>query len=191
MLMSKLETGVALVLMVSVIGTGAALINYRAWADEKSAKNAPPKPAEAQDGEKLKALLKERRAFAKGEFDSWKRDAVSYVNYLTDLDQEAALRRGPQPRGDSAALEHLRVFNAQLHLYQWSQRLLTAELELSDKKADRVAAYEVHLLRMKELEDVFKKAAERAKAGAYAAAYAEAKFHRLEAEIMLERAKGK
>src|SRR4051812_12081531 len=35
--------------------------------------------------------------------------------------------------------------------YRWSKRWLKAELELSDKKADRAAAYQAHLERMREL----------------------------------------
>jgi hypothetical protein len=62
-------------------------------------------------------------------------------------------------------------------------------LELSDKKADRVAAYKAHLQRMKELEDEVKKEVEGFKGSEGVTDVAESKFHRLEAEIMLERAK--
>ena len=35
--------------------------------------------------------------------------------------------------------------------YRWSRRWLEAELELSDQKADRVAAYQAHWTRMRQL----------------------------------------
>jgi hypothetical protein len=36
-------------------------------------------------------------------------------------------------------------------VYRWSRRLLEAELELSDKKADQVAAHQAHTRRIREL----------------------------------------
>ena len=62
----------------------------------------------------------------------------------------------------------------------WAQRLLAAELDLSENRAGRVAAYERHLARMKKLEASDKRPVEVA---------ATSKFHRLSAEVLLERAK--
>jgi hypothetical protein len=62
---------------------------------------------------------------------------------------------------------------------------LKAELEMSEKLADRVKAYESHLLRMKELEGLYKDKIK----GGLAADVATAEFYRLDAEVMLERAK--
>jgi hypothetical protein len=189
MLMLRSNIVVGLVLVVSVIGASAALVNYRAWADEKPGKDAPPRPAEAQNGEKLKALLLERRAFAKQQFDSSRQHAIE------SLKEIAALSKGVSRSGHVSPeiisqfhRARVRVLDAQ-KLYRWSQRLLTAELELSDKKADRVAAYEAHLKRMKEVEDVIKMEVEGVKGSEGVADEVEGKFHRLEAEIMLERAK--
>ena len=188
MLMARLKPVVVLVLVASVFGTGVALFKDRAWADEKPAKKASPVQPQAQNRKKLNVLLKERRAFAKEQCEVWTRKAIGYL-------EDAASRRRPRgraanvldPDGEKAnnlqlELNPLRVSDAQVHLYQWAQRLLTAELDLSDKQADRVAAYEAHVLRMKEVEDDFNKRVE--KGNVYAA---EATFHRLEAEIMLER----
>jgi len=180
---SRFEIVVTVVLAGSIIGAGALLVNDRAWAQERSAKNAAPKPARAQNGEKLTALLEERRTFTKGQFESWKAEAIR----LNDEAEEEQSKPGSSTAraGREEPGLPLYVF-ARNQLYLWARRLLTAELELRDKKADQVAAYEAHLLRMKELEGAFKKGANADKD-----ALAEAKFHRLEAEIMLERAKAK
>jgi hypothetical protein len=194
MLMSKLKTAAALALVVSLLGGGAALVSYRAWADEKPAKKAAPVPAEAQNGEKLKALLRERRAFAKQQFDSSRRYATESLKEFVSLSKSAERlgrlpAQGAQDIITQSQRARIRLLDAQ-KLSRWAQRLLTAELELSDKKADRVAVYEAHLKRMKEVEDEFKKEVEGVKGGeGVADLAAEVKFHRLEAEILLEREK--
>jgi hypothetical protein len=179
MWMSGLKA-VLMFLVVSLIGIGAAVGICSAWAGEEPAKKTPPVPPEAQNGEKLEALLKERRAFAKRKFDDWKKAAFSE---RANADMGGFERKGGRKIGPDIDIR-LYALRAEDQLYQWAQRLLTAELELSDKKADRVAACEAHLLRMKEVEDFFKKCAK--KDEAYAG---EAVFHRLDAEIMLERTK--
>jgi hypothetical protein len=189
MLMLRWKMILGLVLVVSVIAVAAALGNFRARADEKSAKEAPPKGAEAQNGEKLKALLLERRAFAKQQFDSSRRHAIERLKEYVSLSK--AVGRSIHMSQEITSHFHrarIRVVDAQ-KLFGWAERLLTAELELSDKKADRVAAYEAHLQRIKELEEEFHKEAEGVEGGEGIADVAEGKFHRLEAEIMLERAK--
>jgi hypothetical protein len=194
MLMLRSKMVVGLVLVASVIGATTALINYRAWAEEKPGKNAPPRPAEAQNGGKLKALLQERRAFAKQQFDSSRRYATESLKEFISLSKTAERlgrlpAQGAQDIITQSQRARIRLLDAQ-KLSRWAQRLLTAELELSDKKADRLAAYEAHLKRMKEVEDEFKKEVEGVKGGEGVADLdAEVKFHRLEAEIMLERAK--
>jgi hypothetical protein len=151
-------------------------------------------PAEAQNGEKLKALLRERQAFAKQQFDASRRYATESLKEFVSL-SKAAERLGRLPAQGAQDIitqsqrARIRLLDAQ-KLSRWAQRLLTAELELSDKKADRVAAYEAHLKRMKEVEDEFKKEVEGVKGGeGVADLAAEVKFHRLEAEIILEREK--
>jgi hypothetical protein len=194
MLMLRSKLVVALVLMVSVIGATAALVNSRAWADEKPGKDAPPGPAEAQKGEKLTALLQERRAFAKQQFDSSRRYVTESLKEFVSL-SKAAERLGQAPPQRAQDLitrfqsARIRLLDTQ-KLYRWAQRLLTAELELSDKKGDRVTAYEAHLQRMKEVEDEIKKEVEGVKGSEGVGDVAdEGKFHRLEAEILVERAK--
>jgi RNA polymerase sigma factor (sigma-70 family) len=72
-------------------------------------------------------------------------------------------------------------------LYDAGRRWLDSQLDMTDKQSDRVAALEAHLQRMKELEKVQQA---RFDAGRIATPdLAQAKYYRLEAEIMLERAK--
>ncbi len=70
-----------------------------------------------------------------------------------------------------------------------SLRLLDSEQELSDKKADQIAALERHLRRMKELETILQ--AQHKAGRASLADYDQAKYFRLQAEIWLEKAKEK
>jgi outer membrane protein TolC len=70
-----------------------------------------------------------------------------------------------------------------------ARRLLAAELELSDKKEERLKAYEDYLERMREFENVNQG---RFQAGKISIAdLKRAEYERLEAEIWLERAKAK
>jgi hypothetical protein len=186
----------ALVLMASVLGTGSTLVGFAAWAAEQAAKTAPG-PAETGNGKKLKALLMERRASAKERFD-WSKghafDARAAEGKGRERERQARGRRLPPELRDPGTPDFgallqvlvLDTADSQAQLYQWARRLLIAEEELSDNKAERVAAYEAHLQRMKEVEDFFKKQAGDDETDRFAA---EAKFHRLEAEIMLERAR--
>jgi hypothetical protein len=189
MLMLTSKKVVGLVLVVSVIGAAAALVNYRARADEKPGKDAPPRPPEAQNGEKLKALLRERRAFTKQQFDSSRRHAIERLKEYVSL--RKAVGRSIYASSEITSQFHrsrIRVLDAE-RLFRWAQRLLTAELELSDKKADRVAAYEAHLQRFKEMEVEFKREVGEVEGSEGIANLAEGRFYLLEAEIMLERAK--
>lgn len=71
-------------------------------------------------------------------------------------------------------------------VYRWSCRWLDAERELSDRPADRVAAYEAHLARMRELESVVRDRWKNRYVSADEATAAQ--FYRIEAEIWLARA---
>ncbi len=73
-------------------------------------------------------------------------------------------------------------------LYQWSRRWLEAQQDLALKKADRVAAAEAHLARMRRLEQTMRDLA-RKEVAPYEVAGAE--FYRLEAERWVAQAKGK
>jgi outer membrane protein TolC len=74
-------------------------------------------------------------------------------------------------------------------LFEASTRLLHAQMELSDKKADQLAALEAHFELTKVIED---RNQARFNAGLISMAdVSQAKYFRLEAEILLERAKAK
>jgi RNA polymerase sigma factor (sigma-70 family) len=68
-------------------------------------------------------------------------------------------------------------------------RLLEAEKELSDKKPDRIAAREHHLQRVKQIEEIVQAQYQAGRASL--ADHAQARFWRLQAEIWVEREKGK
>lgn len=73
--------------------------------------------------------------------------------------------------------------------YHWSRRWMEAEQELSGKKADRIAAFQRHLERMKKVESLVK---ELRKAGLVdEATVAAAEFFRLETEKLLAQTKAK
>ncbi len=73
-------------------------------------------------------------------------------------------------------------------LFGASRRLLSAKLDLSDKREDRMAALEAHLQRMKKLEAVNQQRFDDYKVQENPSLV---KFYRLDAEIELERAKAK
>jgi hypothetical protein len=196
MLMRGLKMVLGLALVAGVIAVAMALENYRARAEEKPAKEAPPRGTEEQKGEKLKALLQERQVFAKQQFNFWRENASTSLKDLKDLESiEKSEKEGPRRLFPSPAerdritklhASRSRVPDEQSHLYQWAYRLLQADLDLCNNKAKRVSAYEAHLQRMKEMEDEFKKGVVENKG---VPDLTESKFHRLEAEILLERAK--
>jgi hypothetical protein len=74
-------------------------------------------------------------------------------------------------------------------LYTWSRRWMNAQLEVSEKKENRIGAVEAHLARMKELEKILKKLYD---AGVQPfSSVAAAEFYRLEAEKHLSEIKTK
>ena len=72
-------------------------------------------------------------------------------------------------------------------LYLSSKRLADAELELQEKKADRIAALEAHFKRMKDNEEMMKLRFEAGQATGQD--FAMARYYRYEAELALEREK--
>jgi outer membrane protein TolC len=72
-------------------------------------------------------------------------------------------------------------------IFDASKRLLQAELEVSDKKSDRLAAYEAFLKLAKEIEETNKQRFDDGKIPVQD--LAQATYYRLEAEIWLEREK--
>jgi len=207
-MMPKLKKVMTFALLVGMVGAAAALIYSGAWADEKLEKKASPAPAEARNGDKLITLHKQQQALAKGQFESWKGQALQALKDFAPLSDASPspFSSGstpgitPQQAQESQRLkkriDQVRVADAQAHLYQWAHRLLAVEMELN--KADRAAVYSAHLLRMKNLEDEFKKAVEppskefvQKHTEEIKVFAAEAEFHRLEAEILLEREREK
>jgi len=73
--------------------------------------------------------------------------------------------------------------------FVWSRRLLEAQLAVSEKKTERVAAHEAYLKRAKAVEQMAKAQFDAGRVTVKD--YLEAKFDRLEAEIGLKRAAGK
>jgi hypothetical protein len=127
-------------------------------------------PAEAQD--------KAARANAKA------RLAAARKAYEGLLDRYKA---GPPP-ADGREVEPRPPFPELCEqLYRWSGRWAEAQQELSDRKADRVAAAQAHLDRMSGLEKTARKL--KSKGFLSAAALAGIEFYRLDAERHLLRAK--
>jgi hypothetical protein len=157
-------------------------------AQEEGAKRKGDKAAQAQaerqaqNREKLKGLLAEQRAFVKKQFDAWKNTVLTQRKAVRELATSPfADLRGKEAARQKLARSDFGDSNGQLQQYKWAHRLLTAELELAQTKADRVAVHEAHLLRMKQMEEECKK-------GPNAV---EAAFQRLQAQIMLEREKAR
>jgi hypothetical protein len=72
MRMSKQQSLVALAIVVLLIGAATWVTNYRtSAADDPDTKKLPAIPAKAPAGEKLKALLQERRDLAEAQFALW------------------------------------------------------------------------------------------------------------------------
>lgn len=72
-------------------------------------------------------------------------------------------------------------------VYRWSRRLMEAEMEMSEKKADQIAAVNAYLLRMKEIEKLAKEGYQQGEVGYLE--LVDAKWYVLEAESLLSRAK--
>jgi len=72
-------------------------------------------------------------------------------------------------------------------VYFTSSRLLRAELDLSDKRDDRIAAYEHHLCRVKKLQALLTKVQALGRANTLEAA--EVSYYRAEAEYWLAKAR--
>ena len=74
-------------------------------------------------------------------------------------------------------------------VYRWSRRLMEAEVAMSEKKADRIAAINGYLLRVKRMEELAKQGYDQGEVG-----YLElldAKWRVLEAESLLSQAKAR
>jgi hypothetical protein len=118
----------------------------------------------AKPGERFQKLLNARHEMA---VEEWRMRSVLY-------------KAGGNEPGNSNPLTLQLVLDAAKHL-------LKAELELSNKKAERLEAREAHLKRMKEIVDITER---RYKASlVLKPAFASALYEQLDAEIELEREK--
>jgi hypothetical protein len=154
----------ARVLLVVLLAAGTSLVGYKTLTANPQAELIP-KPAEdrsaapANGPDRLKNLLKERFELAEKEYK---------IRFAKFRDMEF-------PELERCCYSSLRV--------------LEAQKDLSDKKADVVAAWEAHLARVKELARI---AANFARTGQGMESDASmARFYYLDAEIGLERAKAK
>jgi hypothetical protein len=72
-------------------------------------------------------------------------------------------------------------------VYYWSRLVLDSQIDLSDVRADHVAAYEAHIDRMKKLESLVKKV--RRLGFGFSVDVGATEYYRLEAERWLEKVK--
>ncbi len=160
--------------LTAIIGTGAgayylhaqAPANPEAPLERPIEAAAPAKNPLDKTEERLQKLLKERQQRAEEE---WKR--------AWDLYRAGA----NEPSIGNPVTLHL--------LFDASKHLLKAELELSNKKAERLAAREKHLKNVKEIVDITER---QYKVGAISKrALASAQYEQLDAEIELEREKAR
>ncbi|QJW93602.1 RNA polymerase sigma factor [Frigoriglobus tundricola] len=174
---------------VLLAGTTAALVATGAPPgaspppEEKAAKGPA---AEAPKGDRLKALLKERRDYARDQFEIWEKASRERMQ---TVDQKRE-RIGSAGTNDTNLITDYRLAIAEFEkscdqLFVWARYLLESEVALSgNERAARIAAYEVHLARIKAVE----KRLGKPEYGNWVPATA-AKYHRLDAEVLLERCK--
>jgi RNA polymerase sigma factor (sigma-70 family) len=175
MFLSKLKTALAFVLMLAMIsGAGIGAYYLRAQVPfskpEASSKGrgrgVQDKRAASRPEEHLQKLLKERLTAAEQE---WK---VRWELYRT------------------AATEPGTTIPVSFHLLMdAAKRLLKAEVELSNNKAERLKAHEKYLKLVKEFTDTTEQLHKEGRVSA--AAVASARYQQLDAEIELEREKAR
>ena len=95
-------------------------------------------------------------------------------------------RRSPNSIRQRESNSNSMLYN-ETFVYQWSMRLLVAQFEIAEGYTDRVAIFEAHLSRMKELEERVN--AHNRIGRVTDLAQMNAVFHRLEAEAWLARVK--
>ena len=182
MRISKQQSLAGLAIVVFLIGAATWAVNHRASiADDPETKKPGGVATNAPAGERLKTLLRERRDLAEAQFEVWQKGEIQWKESL----ERTRKAIGPGGTGDRNMIANVEMHQnyydkARAEVNDWVQRLLAAELDLSENRAARLAAYERHLLRMKKLEGFDKWPDEIA---------ANSKYHRLNAEVLLERAK--
>lgn len=175
MFVNKVKASLVVALLVVALGGAGFGAYYQRLQFSKRDSEEPlkrpdeaardKKPA-AMTNERFQKLLKQRRDMAEKE---WKIRSELY-------------REGANEPGMNAPITLRMVFEASKHV-------LKAELELSNKKAERLAAREGHLKRMKEVTNISESQYEVGRVST--AAFASALYEQLDAEIELEREKAR
>jgi hypothetical protein len=182
----KIVVTVSLALGISDVGIAWGLQSAAVALSARQAKveqgrpkqEPPPKNEEPKKGEtkELSAMTKARADAARQAYE------IRWARFSENLRNS---RFPNNPR--DADVESL---------YRWSRRWL--ESERVDKKADRIAAYQAHLNRIKDVANCVNKAVEQEKADTQISAVREVvwievlatKFYLAEAELWLAQAKG-
>ncbi|HMC64674.1 MAG TPA: sigma-70 family RNA polymerase sigma factor [Gemmataceae bacterium] len=164
MFWSKVKNAVAAILVVGVLAIGAGVVSYPTWAARQP---------EEKKAEEKKAAAPAPEAKAEEHMTKLLKERVEAAQTVVDALEEVV--RAGQRTGEV--------------LGPASVQLLTAKRELTDNKADQLAAYQAHFKRMKEIEKTCK---EQFDAGRIPSqVLGQAQYYRIEAEIWLERAKKK
>jgi len=176
---------------VLLAGTAAAFV-----ATAGDPPGSPPPPAKkaakepaagAQKGDRMSALLRERRDYAGAQFEIWEKASRERMQVVGTVRERIAATGGTSDRNlrDEQNMAIAQFEQSCDQLFVWAQRLLESEVALSgNEKAARIVAYETHLTRMKAVEERLGKP----EYGNWTPATT-AKYHRLDAEVLLERAK--
>jgi hypothetical protein len=174
MFMTRLKI-VVVVLLAVALCAGAGVLGYRTVAAE------PPAVKRADGSKSPAGAENEKKAKAEDEKRVAEERAEKIRHLLADRIDAA------REEWDALRKQFEKGKEVLSDLGAASQRLLIAEREATDKKADQIAAWEAHLGRVKEVEEIVK---ERFDAGTTSQQdYARARYYRLDAEIGLERAK--
>ena len=133
----------------------------------------------------MNALLKERRDYARAQFEIWEKASRERMQVVGTVRERIAATGGTSDRNlrDEQNMAIAQFEQSCDQLFVWAQRLLESEVALGgNEKAARLAAYETHLTRMKAVE-------ERLGKPEYAnwVPATSAKYYRLDAEVLLER----
>jgi RNA polymerase sigma factor (sigma-70 family) len=171
MYMTKIKAAAAMVLLLATMGGGVGFYYLKAQAplapQIKATDKQPEAAKPAKEGkERIKELLEKRKERAEKEW------TIRWNLYKV----------GSNEPGSGTPITLTQVIAASKHL-------LKAEAELSDKRADRVAAHERNVERLKEIAEVSQV---QFKVGRlFEAAVAQAQYEQLDAEIALEREKAR
>jgi RNA polymerase sigma factor (sigma-70 family) len=165
MWMTKLKVATAAVLAVTVLGTSAGVVALRTAAGEQpTVKNESPAKPPAKEGAA--------------------RDDVRVIAELAQARLKAA-----REVNEGLRQQFLAGRDGAESLLLWSPHLLEAELDVAANKAERLAALQAYVDRMKEYEKLTQRMFE---AGhAVSTDLSKAKFLRLEAELRLAKEKAK